>query len=72
LVFALSWVTFGAAPEPATPAGTVPVTAVPPVVLAALLFVEWPMKYAAAKAAPPSTTAIRRIRSGLLIWEARL
>ena len=37
-----------------------------------LLFVELPRKYAAANAAAPIATAMRRILTGLLIPEARL
>ena len=53
------------------PAGTVPVT-LPPSVFDALLFVELPRKYAAAKAAAPTATAMTMMRTVLLIPEAGL
>jgi hypothetical protein len=71
LLFTLIFTTFAEAPEPATAAGTVPVT-LPPVVVDALLLVDLAMKNAAANAAAPMTTAIRRIRRGLFIAVCRL
>jgi hypothetical protein len=62
--------TFTPEPAPATPAGTVPVTL--PFELEDLLFVELPRKYAAANAAAPTATAMRMMRTVLLIPEARL
>jgi hypothetical protein len=58
--------------EPDTGCGTLPATAVPSFDFVDLLFVEWPMKNAAANAAAPRRAAIRRIRTGLLIPAARL
>jgi len=49
----------------------VPVT-LAPFVFDALLFVELPRKYAAAKAAAPMATAMTMIRTVLLILEAGL
>jgi hypothetical protein len=66
----LTFATWGAEPEPATPAGTVPVTSV--LVSDALLLFEWPRKNARANAAAPTPRAIKTMRALLLIREARL
>ena len=71
LVFTLTFATCGDPFAPATALGTVPVT-LPFVSDVFLLFVEFPRKYAAANAAAPIATAIRRILTVLLILNARL
>lgn len=70
-MFRLTLLTFGDEPKPATADGTFPAT-VELLLVLALLFVECPMKNAAANAAAPTTTAIRRMRTGLLMAEAGL